>query len=104
HLLEIRATVVMPLFAPLTRVVYCRRFGAKIILQGANIEEARAYGETLHHSQGLTYINGCDDPPIIAGQGTLGLELAEQVPDLDAVVVPIGGAGLIGGLALALKQ
>ncbi len=103
QLLGIPATVIMPRFAPLTKIVNCRRFGAHVVLEGANIADARAFAERLVADNGLTYINGYDDPAIIAGQGTIGLEIAAQVPDADAVVVPIGGAGLIAGMALALK-
>jgi threonine dehydratase len=104
QLLGIPATVVMPRFAPLTKVVNCRRLGAKVILDGANIGEARQRADQVAASEGQTYINGFDDPAIIAGQGTMGLEIADQVPDLEAIIVPIGGAGLIAGVALALKQ
>jgi len=103
QLLGVPATVVMPKFAPLTKVVNCRRLGANVLLAGANIAEARAQADILVAQQGLTYINGFDDPAIIAGQGTIGLEIAAQVPEVDAVIVPIGGAGLIAGVALALK-
>ncbi len=103
QLLRIPATVVMPAFAPLTKVQNCRRLGARVLLHGANISEAKARADEIAASEGLAYINGFDDPAIIAGQGTIGLEIAEQVPDVDAVIVPIGGAGLIAGAALALK-
>jgi threonine dehydratase len=103
QLLGIPATVVMPRFAPLTKVANCRKLGATVLLEGANIAEARARADRIVGERGLTYINGFDDPAIIAGQGTIGLEIAAQVPDLDAAVVPIGGAGLIAGIALALK-
>lgn len=104
QLLNVPATVVMPRFAPLTKVVNCRRFGAEVVLDGANIAEAKARADQIASDRGLTYINGFDDPAIIAGQGTIGLEIAAQVPDMDAVIVPIGGGGLISGVALALKQ
>ena len=103
QLLGIPATVVMPRFAPLTKVANCRRFGAVVLLEGANISEARARADQVANERGFTYINGYDDPAIIAGQGTIGLEIAEQVPDLDAIIVPIGGAGLVAGIAVALK-
>ena len=103
HLLGIPATVVMPRFAPLTKVVNCRKLGANVILEGTNIAEARARADQLATAQGLAYINGFDDPSIIAGQGTIGIEIAAQVPDVDAVIIPIGGAGLIAGTGLALK-
>jgi threonine dehydratase len=103
-LLHIPATVVMPRFAPLTKVMNCRRFGATVLLEGANLADARARADQIAAEQGLAYINGYDDPAIIAGQGTIGLEIAAQVPDLDAVIVPIGGGGLVAGMALALKK
>jgi threonine dehydratase len=103
QLLRIPATVVMPRFAPLTKVSNCRRLGATVVLHGADIGEARARADEIAKKQKLTYINGFDDPDIIAGQGTLGWEVASQVPDLDAIIVPIGGAGLIAGVGLALK-
>ena len=103
QLLGIPATVVMPRFAPLTKVANCRRFGARVLLEGMNIAEARRKADELVAAERLTYINGFDDPAIIAGQGTIGLEIAAQVPKVDAVIVPIGGAGLIAGVALALK-
>jgi len=103
QLLNIPAIVVMPRFAPLTKVSNCRRLGARVVLEGANISEARKHADQIAAEKQLTYINGYDDPAIIAGQGTIGLEIARQVPDLDAIVVPIGGAGLIAGIALALK-
>jgi threonine dehydratase len=102
-LLGIPATVVMPKSAPLTKVSNCRQMGANVILEGNNIEEARAHALTLVEKNGLTHIHGFNDPAIIAGQGTLGLELIEQVPQIDAVIVPIGGAGLVAGLSLAIK-
>ncbi|MDB6018866.1 MAG: threonine dehydratase [Pedosphaera sp.] len=102
-LLGIPVTVVMPRTAPLTKVVNCRQMGAQIILHGNNYEEARQHATQLSEEQGLTLIHGFDDPAVIAGQGTLGLEILEQVPDLDAIIVPIGGAGLIAGVALAIK-
>jgi threonine dehydratase len=102
-LLGIPATVVMPRFAPLTKVVNCRRFGARVLLDGASLADARVKADELVSAEGLSYVNGYDDPAIIAGQGTIGLEIFAQVPDLDAVIIPIGGAGLAAGVALALR-
>jgi threonine dehydratase len=102
-LLGVPVTVVMPKFAPLTKVVNCRQMGAKVILHGDNYDEARLHAMQLAESEGYTLIHGFDDPAVIAGQGTMGLEIVEQVPDLEAVIVPIGGAGLIAGVALAIK-
>jgi len=96
-------TVVMPKIAPITKIVNCRRLGATVLLHGNNIAEARARADELVSAASLHYINGYDDPAIIAGQGTLGLEIVKQVPDLDAVIVPVGGGGLIAGIALAVK-
>ncbi len=104
QLLRIPVTVVMPRFAPLTKVTNCQRFGATVLLHGHTLADAREKADELARRQKLQYINGYDDPAIIAGQGTIGLEILEQVPDLDAVVVPIGGAGLIAGIALAIKS
>ena len=103
QLLGIPTTVVMPRFAPLMKVSNCRRLGANVVLHGADIGEAKTRADEIAAEQKLTYINGYDDPDIIAGQGTLGLEIAAQVPDVDAVIVPIGGAGLVAGVGLALK-
>ena len=103
RLLGIPVTVVMPQVAPLTKISNCRRLGATVLLEGANIDEARQYAEKLVASRGLTYINGFDDPAIIAGQGTMGIEIVQQVPEVEAIIVPIGGAGLVAGVALAVK-
>lgn len=101
--LKIPVTVVMPKFAPLIKQSRCRARGANVILHGESFGEARECAQKICAEKSLTYIHGYDDPAIIAGQGTIGLELIQQVPDMDAVVVPIGGAGLIAGIALALK-
>lgn len=103
RLLGVPVTVVMPRFAPLIKVATCQRLGARVELCGASFAEARTRANELAAQHGLTYIHGYDDPAIIAGQGTLGLEILEQAPELDAVVVPVGGAGLIAGVALAIK-
>lgn len=103
QLLGIPVTVVMPRFAPLMKVMNCRRLGATVVLHGSDLAEARLRADEIAAEKSLRYINGYDDPAIIAGQGTLGLEIAEQVPDVDAVIVPIGGGGLIAGVALAVK-
>ena len=103
-LLGIPATVVMPKFAPLIKIGNCQKLGANVVLHGKDFAEARAHAHALGEERGLAYIDGYDDPAIIAGQGTMGLEIVEQVPDLDAVVVPVGGAGLLAGVALAIKS
>jgi threonine dehydratase len=102
--LGIPVTVVMPRFAPLIKVATCRRFGANVVLHGDNFADAKAKADELAAAGGLTYIHGFDDPAVIAGQGTIGLELLEQVTGLDAVIVPVGGGGLIAGVSLAIKS
>lgn len=103
-LLGIPVTVVMPDYAPLIKITTCGRLGARVLIRGRDFAEARAEADQLVASEGLTYIHGFDDPDIIAGQGTLGLELLRQAPDLDAIVCPIGGGGLIAGVAVAVKS
>lgn len=103
-LLEVPVTVVMPCFAPLIKRTTCLRLGAKVILHGESFQEAYEYARQLAADLQATYIHGFDDPAIIAGQGTLGLEILEQVPDVEAIVVPIGGGGLVAGVALAVKS
>ena len=100
----IRALIVMPLPTPLVKVTATRGFGAEVLLHGANYDEACEEALRLAAEQNLTFIHPFDDPAVMAGQGTIGLELLEQVPQLEAVVVPIGGGGLIGGIACAIKQ
>ncbi len=102
--LGIRAQICMPLTTPLIKVSATRGYGADVVLHGANYDEA--YEESLRRSQAehLTFVHAFDDDAVIAGQGTIGLELIEQHPDLEAVVVPIGGGGLIGGIACAMKE
>ncbi|KAL3801005.1 hypothetical protein HJC23_002298 [Cyclotella cryptica] len=101
--LGVPVTVVMPTVAPLAKVDKCRTFSATVIIEGQHIGEAKEYAEKLVESEGLSYVNGYDDPPIIAGAGTIGIEIIEDVPCVDAVVVPIGGAGLIAGISCAVK-
>ncbi|MDQ6940535.1 MAG: pyridoxal-phosphate dependent enzyme, partial [Verrucomicrobiota bacterium] len=102
-LLGIPATVVMPKFAPLIKVSNCQKLGATVEMFGNDFGEAKTHAHELAKERGLAYIDGYDDPAIIAGQGTMGIEIVEQVPDLDAVVCPVGGGGLLAGVALAVK-
>ncbi len=102
-LLGIPATVVMPKFAPLVKVNNCQKLGATVVLHGKDFGEAKAHAHEIAKEKALAYIDGYDDPAIINGQGTMGLEIVEQVPDLDAVIVPVGGAGLLAGVSLAVK-
>lgn len=103
RLLRIPVTVVMPDYAPLIKVSTCKKLGARVIVAGRDFAEARSRADTLVDSEGLAYIHGFDNPAIIAGQGTMALEILEQVRDADAIVCPIGGAGLIAGIAVAAK-
>jgi threonine dehydratase len=102
-LLGIPATVVMPKFAPLIKVSTCQQLGANVVLHGTDFGEAKARAHEIAKEKDLAYIDGYDDPAIIAGQGTMGLEIIEQIPDLDAVIIPVGGAGLLAGVSLAIK-
>jgi len=100
----IRAVIVMPLTTPLVKVTATRGFGAEVVLHGANYEEAYAEARRYCEAEGMTFIHPFDDALVMAGQGTIGLELMEQIEGLEAVVVPIGGGGLIGGIACAVKE
>ena len=100
----IRSLIVMPLTTPLVKVTATRSFGAEVLLHGANYDEACTEATRLSIEQSMTFIHPFDDPAVMAGQGTIGLELLEQIPQLEAVVVPIGGGGLIGGIACAIKE
>jgi threonine dehydratase len=99
-----RSVIVMPLTTPLVKVQATRGFGAEVVLHGANYDEACAEATRLCEAEGMTFIHPFDDPLVMAGQGTIGLELMEQIEGLEAVVVPIGGGGLIGGIACAVKE
>src|SRR5215470_11123995 len=102
--LGIHAQICMPLTTPLTKVSATRAYGADVVLHGTNYDEA--YEEALRRCEAerLTFVHAFDDDDVIAGQGTLGLEILEQQPEVEAVIVPIGGGGLIGGIACAVKQ
>jgi len=102
--LGVRSIIVMPLATPLVKVTATREFGAEVVLHGANYDEACAEATRLCESEGMIFVHPFDDAAVMAGQGTIGLEMLEQVPDLDAVIVPIGGGGLIGGIACAIKE
>ncbi len=99
RLLGIPVTVVMPRFAPLVKVARCRQFGATVILHGDTYDEARSEAGRLAEERKLTYIHPFNDPQVIAGQGTMAFEILEQVPDADAVIIPVGGGGLLAGMA-----
>jgi threonine dehydratase len=93
----------MPSAAPLVKVAAARDFGARVVLHGQSYDDAAAHAQTLARSESATLIHPFEDIEVIAGQGTIGLELLEQIPDLEAIVVPVGGGGLIAGIACAVK-
>ena len=99
--LGIRAVVVMPRFATTTQVEHTRMFGAEVVLEGDTLEDAGRVAHALARERRLVFVHPYDDPHVIAGQGTIALEMLAAVPDLDALVVPVGGGGLISGMALA---
>ncbi len=100
----IRSMIVMPQQTPLVKVTATRNFGAEVVLHGANYDEACAEAKRICEGNGMMFIHPFDDAAVMAGQGTIGLELLEQVPKMEVVVVPIGGGGLIGGIACAIKE
>jgi anti-anti-sigma factor len=100
----IPATIVMPETTPLSKVQGTQAFGPSIVLHGNNYDAAFQRARELQQQQGYTFVHAFDDPDVIAGQGTIGLELLEQNPYLDVIVVPIGGGGLISGIAVAIKE
>jgi threonine dehydratase len=104
QMLGVKATIVMPERAPLTKVIATRRLGAEVVLHGNSFDDAVAHAAELARERGLTPVHAFDHPRVIAGQGTIGLELVEALPDLQQLVVPIGGGGLISGIALAVKS
>jgi threonine dehydratase len=101
--LGVPVTVVMPKWAPLVKVANCRSFAANVILHGEAYDDAKHHALRLAKEEGLTYVPGFDDADIIAGQGTVGLEILEDVPDVEAIVIPVGGGGLLAGVATAVK-
>lgn len=102
--LGIRSVIVMPKITPLIKVTNTRDLGGEVVLHGANYDEALAHAKQLSDEQGLTFVHAFDDEAIIAGQGTIGLELLEDEVKFDAVVVPIGGGGIVSGIAVAMKS
>lgn len=101
--MEVPAVIVMPRFTPTVKVANTRRFGAEVVLAGDTFDDAREHAEALIRERGLVMIHPYDDEAVIAGQGTLGLEMLEDQPDLDVLVIAIGGGGLISGVATAAK-
>jgi threonine dehydratase len=101
--LGLRAVIVMPRFTPGVKVERTRGFGAEVLLHGDTLEQSRAHAFELAAAQNLTFVHPYDDDAIVAGQGTVGLEMLQAVPDLDVLVIAVGGGGLISGIATAAK-
>jgi len=103
-LLGVPVTVVMPTFAALIKVTNCRQFGARVVLEGADFTEARATAERIARDEGLAFVHPFDDDDVIAGQGTIALEILEQMPGVEAIVAPVGGGGLLSGIATVVRS
>jgi len=101
--LAIPATIVMPVTTPFVKVQATKAYGGEVVLDGESIADSQLRAETLARERGLTFVHPYDDPKVIAGQGTIALEMLEDVPDLDVIVLPIGGGGLIAGNAVAAR-
>jgi threonine dehydratase len=102
-LLGIPVTVVMPKFAPLIKVSNCRQLGATVVLHGSDLSEARVEAEAIAARERLTFIHPFDNEHVIAGQGTIALEILEQAPDVQAIVAPVGGGGLLAGIGTVVE-
>ncbi len=100
----INSTIIMPKGAPISKIEATKNYGAKVILSGDNYDEAYQKAQEIRDKEGSTYIHAFDDPAVIAGQGTIGLEILADRPDVDYVFVPVGGGGLISGVATAIKS
>ena len=103
-ILNIPCTIVMPKGAPLSKIQATKNYGAEIVLEGDVFDDALAHAMELSEKQGFTLVHTFDDDEIIAGQGTIGLEILEQLPDVEAIICPVGGGGLIAGIAVAVKE
>ncbi len=99
----IRSQIVMPITTPIVKAMRTQEYGAEVILHGSSFDEALAEAYRRRDAEDLMFLHAFNDREVIAGQGTLGIEMLEQVPDLDAIVAPIGGGGLLGGIAVAAK-
>jgi threonine dehydratase, medium form len=100
----VKATIVMPENCSISKSTATRGYGAEVVLKGEIYDEAYEHARSLEKAHGFTFVHPYEDPFVIAGQGTIGIEILEKVPDLDTVIVPIGGGGLISGVALAIKS
>ncbi len=104
HMLGVPCKIVMPKGAPLSKILATKQYGAEVILEGATFDDALAYALELKEQMGATFIHAFDDEEIMTGQGTVGLEILDQLPEVEAVICPIGGGGLIAGVATAIKE
>lgn len=100
----VKATIVMPEAASISKAAATRAYGAEVVLKGEIYDDAYEHARLLEKEHGYTFVHPYEDPQVIAGQGTIGIEMLQKVPDLDTVIIPIGGGGLISGVALALKS
>ena len=100
----VEATIVMPEHAPISKIDATRSYGAEVVLDGIDYDAAAERAHEIERDEERTFVHAFDDPAVMAGQGTIGLEIAEQCPELDTVVVPIGGGGLIAGIATAITE
>src|SRR6266498_1681021 len=101
--LDIPATIVMPVTTPFVKIEATEACGAEVVLEGETVAESQVRAEKIARERSLTFVHPYDDPKVIAGQGTIALEMLEEAPDLDALVIPIGGGGLIAGNAIAAR-
>ncbi len=102
--LGVKAVIVMPEATPLIKIMNTRQFGAQVVLHGASYDEAHERARELQREHGYVFIHAFDDERVVAGQGVIGLEILDQQPAIEAVVVPVGGGGLIAGIAVAMKE
>ncbi|KAA9030666.1 threonine ammonia-lyase [Niallia endozanthoxylica] len=104
QMLGVPCTIVMPKGAPLSKVEATKQYGAEVVLEGSVFDDALAYALELKEQMGATFIHAFDDEAVITGQGTVGLEILDQLPDVEAIICPVGGGGLIAGVAMAVKE
>ena len=102
--LGVRVTVVMPVTAPDVKITRCRGLGAEVVLHGENFESAHDYAQQIAAAKGATLVHPFDDLNVIAGQGTMALEILEQTPHLDTLIIPVGGGGLLAGTLAVVKS
>lgn len=102
-LMGVKSTVFMPIYTPPTKIIATKAYGAEVVLEGVTYDDAAEAAKKYAEEKKMTFVHAFNDHQVIAGQGTIGIEIFESLPDVDAVVVPIGGGGLISGIALALK-